>query len=158
MKYKLTNTTKIVNGVTLYQIQALKDFSDVKKGDIGGWIQAEKNLSQENNCWVWGDALVYGDARVYNDALVYGDAWVWGDANVSGKAQVSGNARVYDDARVSGNAQVSGKARIGLIEINFNLEGDFNEILKALFQKNNLPILLGIHPDLDKIIAYKLSH
>ena len=100
MKYKLTNTTKIVNGVTLYQIQALKDFSDVKKGDIGGWIQAEKNLSQENNCWVWGDALVYGDARVYNDAmvyndaLVYGDAWVWGDANVSGKAQVSGNARV----------------------------------------------------------------
>ncbi len=29
-KYKLTNETILVNGITLYRIEALKDFSDVK--------------------------------------------------------------------------------------------------------------------------------
>ncbi len=35
-KYKLTNETLEYNGRTLYRIEALRDFSDVKKGDIGG--------------------------------------------------------------------------------------------------------------------------
>lgn len=41
MKYILTNNTKIVEGVTLYQIQALKDFYDIRGGDLGGWIEKE---------------------------------------------------------------------------------------------------------------------
>lgn len=60
MKYELTKNTKVVDGKTLYQIRAIKDFGDVDKGDLGGWIEAEKNLSQEGNCWVSGDARVYG--------------------------------------------------------------------------------------------------
>ena len=67
MKYKLTNT-KTVNGITLYQIQALKDFSNVKKGDLGGWIQSEKNLSKKGDCWVYGEAWVYGKAKVSGNA------------------------------------------------------------------------------------------
>ena len=38
-------------------------FGNVKKGDLGGWIEKEDNLSQEGDCWVFGDAWVYGDAR-----------------------------------------------------------------------------------------------
>ena len=37
-KYKLTDETINVDGKTLYRIEALKDFSDVKKGDKGGCI------------------------------------------------------------------------------------------------------------------------
>ena len=44
MKYKLTKNTKKVNGITLYQIQALKDFGDIKKGDLGE-IQRDKKGS-----------------------------------------------------------------------------------------------------------------
>ena len=37
-KYELieTDTTEIDRSVTLYRIRALKDFNDVKKGDLGG--------------------------------------------------------------------------------------------------------------------------
>ena len=36
-KYRLTNRTKWIHpGHTLYQIQALKSFGDVKAGDFGG--------------------------------------------------------------------------------------------------------------------------
>src|SRR5208283_3069501 len=110
MKYKLTTTTKTVNGVALYQIQALEDFSNVKKGDLGGWIQSEKNLSQEGMCWVydkaqvWGRAHVSGNARVWGNAQVYDKAQVWGSAQVSGNAQVLGNAQVSGEAQVLGNA------------------------------------------------------
>ena len=108
-KYKLlTKTKKEICGITLYQIQALKDFGNVKKGDKGGWIEKEKNLSQESNAWVYGNACVYDDAWVYGNARVYGNAWVYGDAEVYGNACVYGNARVDGDARVYGKLKLKG--------------------------------------------------
>ena len=94
-KYELTNESiTLDNGTKLYHIRALRDFGDVKAGEIGGYVQGENNLSQEGNAWVYDDARVSGNAEVCGDARVFGNAWV------------SGNAWVYDDARVSGNAWV----------------------------------------------------
>lgn len=50
-KYELLQDDKIeVSGHTLYRIRALKDFKGAKAGDLGGYIEKEKNLSQEDNC------------------------------------------------------------------------------------------------------------
>lgn len=58
MKYKILNNHILQKDATkLYRIQALKSFSDVKEGDIGGFVQCENNLSQFENCWVYDDAL-----------------------------------------------------------------------------------------------------
>ena len=43
-KYKLTDEIININGITLYRIEALEDFSDVKKGEKGGFVQSEENL------------------------------------------------------------------------------------------------------------------
>jgi len=118
MKFKLTSETKVFLGRTLYRIEALIDFGIVKKGELGGYVEKETNLSQNGNAWVSDDARVYGAARVYGDAQVYGDAWVYGaaqvygDAWVYGAAQVGGNAQVYGAARVYGAAQVGGNAQV----------------------------------------------
>ena len=48
-KYELSNETIVFNCVTLHRIKALKNFSDVKAGDLGGWIEKEDNLSQIGN-------------------------------------------------------------------------------------------------------------
>ena len=88
-KYEFTGETKNWIGRKLHRIRAVRDFGDVKAGDLGGWIEKERNLSHD------GDAWVYGNAEVYGDAWVYGNAWVYGDARVSGNAKVSGNAEVY---------------------------------------------------------------
>ena len=93
-KYKLTKTTKECFGTTLYQIKATVDFGNVAKGELGGYIEKEENLSQDNNAWVSGNARVYGDANVSGNARVYGDAWVSGNANVSGNARITGDAWV----------------------------------------------------------------
>ena len=124
MKYKLTDETIKHNGITLYRIQALKDFGDVKAGDLGGWVQSEKNLSQDGDCWIDheakvfdtaginGDALVYGNAQVFGDARVFNYVRVFENARVFGNAWVFGNVDVFGDTWVYGNAQVFGDAEI----------------------------------------------
>ena len=117
-KYKLTEETISINGKTLYRIEALRDFSYVRQGDKGGFIEDESNLSQSGNCWVYGDAKVYGDARVYDNARVYGNARAFGNARVRGNARVFGyseifgNARVFDKAKVYGNAEIFDDVKI----------------------------------------------
>jgi len=89
MKYEILKDEFIeFDGRKLYRIRALKDFHNVKKGKVGGYIESERNLSHEGEAWVYGNACVSGDARVYGDACVSGDAWIYGDAWVSGNAQV----------------------------------------------------------------------
>ena len=109
-KYKLTDETIKLNGVTLYRIEALKDFGEIKKGDKGGFIESENNLAYEGNAWVSDDACVYDNARVCGNAHIYGEAWVYGNARVCEDACVFDNACVYNNASVSGYAQVYGNA------------------------------------------------
>ena len=71
MKYEILKDEFIeFNDRKLYRIKALKDFRDVKKGTVGGYIESEQNLSQEGDAWVSGDARVSGNARVSGYARV----------------------------------------------------------------------------------------
>ena len=88
-KYKLTDECITIGNTKLYRIEALKDFASIKKGDKGGFVESEYNLSQNDNCWVYGNARVKGDAKVFGDAQVYGNAKVNGNAEISGNAKIS---------------------------------------------------------------------
>lgn len=105
-KYKLTDETIDIEGKTLYRIEALKDFNGVRKGDKGGYVESEKNLSQKGNCWIYDDAMVFDDARVYDDVQVYDNAQIYGKACIKHHAIVRNNAQVYGDAYVFENAQI----------------------------------------------------
>lgn len=70
-KYELTSETLRYKGCTLHRIKALKDFGSIKAGELGGWVEKEKNLPQYGNAWVYGDARVCGDA----DYIVFKNFW-----------------------------------------------------------------------------------
>ena len=115
-KYELTTDTKVIFGKKYFRIRALVDFGNVSKGDLGGYIESESNLSNDTgycNAWVGGEAYVGGDARVCNNARVDGNAHVDGEAYVGGWAYVGGNARVDGEAHISDNAYVDDMAHIG---------------------------------------------
>ena len=90
----------------LFRIKALKDFNNVKKGDIGGYIQSENNLSQLDDCWIYDDAVVRDNAKVCHNAQIYDKVIVMGNAEVCDNAQVCDNAFVLDNAIVCDNAFV----------------------------------------------------
>lgn len=139
---KFELTTKIsFNGRTLYRIRALKNFRNVKKGDLGGYVEKESNLSQTGDAWIYDDAKAMDNAIVKNDATLHHNAEIYDNAIVSGSASVNenatlrdkstvndkailygnvilvddatiyGKARLYDYVLVSGNAQVYDNAR-----------------------------------------------
>ena len=77
--WDFTGETKACLDITLKRIRATVEFKlkcgiIIRKGELGGWIEKESNMS--GNAWVSGDAEVYGDARVSGNAKVYGDAKV----------------------------------------------------------------------------------
>lgn len=87
-KYELTDEILEVCGHVLHRIKALRNFGNIKQGEIGGWIENEDNLSHCGDCWVYGDAEVYGNAIVLGDAKVLGDAEVYGNAKVEKKIRL----------------------------------------------------------------------
>ena len=77
-KYELlVDDTITFFGVQLFRIKALISFSGIEKGEVGGYIASEKNLSQSGDAWVYGNARVSGDAEVYGNAdyIVFKNTW-----------------------------------------------------------------------------------
>ena len=81
---------------TAYQIKALHSFGDVAKGQVGGAVSSEENLSQFGTCWIYDNGASVGNGRVYGNAKVY-------DNGV-----VAEQGQVYDCAKVGGNGFVGG--------------------------------------------------
>jgi hypothetical protein len=105
-KYILTDESKVVDGVTVYRIKALINFEQighpddklftVGKDQLGGFVESEDNLSQDNNCWIAKDSVVYGAARIVGDAKIQGASKIHGQVWIGGKI-------VVNNAEVSGN-------------------------------------------------------
>lgn len=118
-KYKIIKSTAIeYEGYKLYRIEALRDFANVKKGDRGGYVETEDNLSHDGNCWIYNDAKVYGQAKVFEDASIWNNAEVFNHAEVYGKAQIRDNAEVYGYSKVYDKAEVTDLANVfGLAKV-----------------------------------------
>ena len=112
-KYVFTDESiTLDNGKTLHRIMAVRDFHKVKSGDLGGFIECEKNLSHDGCCWVFDDAKVHDNALVEDNAYVYGQANISGDAHVKDHAHVFGSACVCDNTQITEYACVCGNAYI----------------------------------------------
>ena len=92
-KYELAKDHVItINGNTLYRIRALRSFADVKVGDLGGYVEHERNLSHAGYCWVRDNAMAYDLTRV------------------TGNAQLCDSVKAFENSRIGGNAVMQGKS------------------------------------------------
>ena len=104
--------------ITLRRIVALQNIYSqsgkllVKKGEKGGFVECEQNLSQKNSCWIFDNAKVFDGARVFDDAFVKDNALLSSSASVFDNAIVAASAKISTGARIFGNAAVYGKATI----------------------------------------------
>lgn len=104
-KYTITENTKTVGKTILHQIKALQSFFNVSAGDLGGWIESETNLSQNDEAWIYEDSCVYEHAYVYGNAKVSKCSYISGHAHIYDNAIIE-NSDVCDNAQVFGNAYV----------------------------------------------------
>lgn len=122
MKYRLTENVIEYEGKRLFQIQAVKNFQAdqwyIQAGELGGYVESERNLSQQGSCWLMKRSKVMGNASVSGNAYVSGSSVISGNAQVFDNALVVGSSKVTDNAKVYGNAfimnceMISGDAQV----------------------------------------------
>ena len=153
-KYELLQHPYTRGSETIYQIKALRDFSDVKAGDLGGYISTEENLSHDGDCWLYqqsvacekskvkDDAKLYGTSTLFDYAVAYNNAILKDDAELSDCARIGGDAIakdncllhdhivVTDQSVIRGNADLSGEIFVsGHSDISGDVELFDNERL-----------------------------
>ena len=97
----------------LHRIRALRDIgSEVKAGDLGGFVEQEDNLSAKpgDDAWIFDDAICAGESSVDQGSTLRDRAVVCGHAYVSHGTEMSGDSRAEDDAYIRG-ARLSRCAR-----------------------------------------------
>ena len=98
----------------LHRIRALRDIgSEVKAGDLGGFVESESNLSFDSgdDAWIFGDAIAAGEGYVDKGSILRDRAVVCGCAYVSHGSEMSGDSRAEDNAYLRG-AKLSRCARV----------------------------------------------
>lgn len=109
-KYEFTKETKEYKGIILHRIKAIKDFGNVKAGDLGGWIEKEDNLSHEGNSWVYENAKVYGNAVIEENAEILENAEII--ARKGEEIEISDDVKIYGNIKVYGDSCISGKIKL----------------------------------------------
>lgn len=68
-KYEFTGEENTYNGNTVRRIRAIRDFGNIKAGDLGGWLEKEENLSLTEAIAGSRIMLQSGEMRVYSMML-----------------------------------------------------------------------------------------
>lgn len=133
VKYELTSETVTTeDNRVLHRIRALRNIGNyARKGDLGGFVESDRNLDTEGDAWITDDAKVYRSGHVTGEALVSENAVVGQHGFIMEKAQISGHAYIFDAAIISTNAKISGNAEVGgYAHVAGNAEVTDNAIVK----------------------------
>lgn len=108
-KYEITDIVGYRFKKKVYRIRALKDFGDVKKGDLGGFVSSYDNLSQEDNCWIYDDAAVMDNAILEDNSSIHNMVIMCHDSIVCHNSKISKSCRIYGSTKIT-NSTISGKS------------------------------------------------
>lgn len=107
----LKHPTVIYKMVRLYRIIAMRDFGNVKDGQVGGYVESESNLDGDDKSWIYNEAKVFDTAVITNDSAIRDKAIVCGksqikNSTIGGYALVTGNDTVVDGCVIADRATV----------------------------------------------------
>ncbi len=118
-KFEITNIAHSLYPY-IHRIVAIRDIgTEVKAGDLGGYVMFEDNLSYTpgDDSWVFGDAIAADLSIVAQNSQLRDHAIACGEAYISHGSVLYGYARAEDKAHIRGsiiaeNARVSGTGTV----------------------------------------------
>lgn len=105
-KYKLTEEFIIKDNEKLFRIESLCNFSNIKKGDVGGYVASKYSISH------YGDSWAYDDSIVSNNAELYGNAKIYNNVILKDRCRVHGNSKLYDNVIVEDCCEIYGNTKL----------------------------------------------
>ena len=134
-KYKLIEEP----GTHLKRIVALRNFEYIFRGQRGGLIEGEHNLSHKGNCWVDYNGKVYGQAHVKQDAVV------------SNYVEVCGRARIEDNSYIEGDEDAPVKIRGHAIVTHDSFIKGANLYFTGIAKNNS--VIIARHKSIDEEVT-----
>ena len=98
----------------LYRIKAIEDFGDIKKDEIGGYIEKYDNLIHTDNddsSWVYHDSKVYDNAVIKESSRIFDCVEIFGNSKVIGSV-IRGNSKIYENAIIKNSSMIRGNSKI----------------------------------------------
>lgn len=139
-RYVMTDNKRsiTISGVEhiLYQICALRTiynpFMNIRKGQLGGFIESERQLSQKGESWIDENSLVIGNSRIKESAFLSNttviDAWIHGKAFLNDVKFISDDnnkpAIIYEQAYIHKTHIIGGSIVLGNVAISLSLIND----------------------------------
>lgn len=150
MKYKILEYDAIrFDGVDCYRIQAVTDFYrmdcvKVHKGDLGGYVSSEENLSQEGYCWLDSNSIAAKNSKVLGHAIITNSSRISGNAVIKDYSGVS-NSVIKDNAIVKGFSMVINKSTVkgSSIISNVKVDNSIIDIENAIECEKNCSIIFS---------------
>jgi len=118
-KCELIACDRKYKGIHLLRVRALRDFGDVKAGDVGGCVQDRRNISQNGDCWLSYDCVIIGrgrlqaNARMRGRAVIKDNAFLGANAYMQDNTVLCGNAIVTGTTELLNNVIVGGNIKLG---------------------------------------------
>lgn len=176
-KYRISNdpkhVKKLVIGIVVRRIIATRDFKSiggfVKMGQLGGYVQNERNLSHEGDCWIRDTATVFGRATIRGRAEIYEGTFSGGTffggkfhggifrgGRFNGGDFYAGvfDGGTFDGGVFNGGTYKGGIYKSGFFRLHDHVEimgGTFNETPVATYHVNGLYFIF--HRETGDVIA-----
>lgn len=98
-----------------YRIRALRDFGDVQKGMLGGYVEDESCLSHDGDCWIYDSAFVGKGCCVSGNSKIYGRSQIKGNVSVSGESSISDGCLITGSSIYVTSSRIVNSAGIYLL-------------------------------------------
>lgn len=98
---EVTYNTKYMTNqtATVYRIRALKNFGDVKAGDLGGYVSSQDNLGRSGTCWVHDDSVVAGTGKVMGNSQVRDHSFIYSGVHVRGDSVIRNSTVMNNESK-----------------------------------------------------------
>ena len=136
-KYEITDISEYRFEREVYRIRALKNFSDVKKGDLGGFVSSYDNLSQHGDCWIYDNAAVVDEANIIEDAKIKDNAKICGVSVVRGDSVIRDDCEIYMQSFIV-DSYMSGNCCLYNAEVHDSKLEGYLHINQSSIQKSNI--------------------
>lgn len=101
-----------INEKRLYRIRAIRDFDDVKSGDLGGYVEHEDNLSHRGMSWLYDNSMAFDNATIEDDAKLYDNAVVFENGACCGKSVMRNQSLLFGNACLHQQSELKDFARV----------------------------------------------
>lgn len=118
-RYELYGPETTVEGHVVRRIRVTNAFSDFEKGQIGGYVESEANLSQDENdtAWIHDDSIVCGNGIVQNHSRIEKHSFVV-DSQIDNGSCIH-NSRV-EESKIDDRSEVSNESTVKQSNVVFS--------------------------------------